>query len=171
MYSDILPENSRPDFDEYFMRIAVEVASRATCLRRHVGAVLAKDKRIISTGYNGSTSGAPHCADVGCLIVKRDDEDGSTKEHCIRTVHAEENSILHAAKHGVSTEGATLYVTAGPPCVACAKNLINAGIKRIVYSGNYPGEHAVRFLKDAKVELVTVDSAILKNKFVDKLCF
>src|SRR3989338_3165486 len=98
-----LAESKRPDFDEYFMRIAVEVSSRATCLRRHVGAVLVKDKRIISTGYNGSTSGAPHCTEIGCLIVKRDDEDGSTKEHCIRTVHAEENAILHAARYGVST--------------------------------------------------------------------
>ncbi|MBI3412642.1 MAG: dCMP deaminase family protein [Candidatus Aenigmarchaeota archaeon] len=153
------------------MRIAVEVASRATCLRRHVGAVLVKDNRILSTGYNGSPLGMPHCTEVGCLIVKREDEDGSTKEHCIRTVHAEENAILHAAKHGVSTEGSTLYVTAGPPCVACAKNLINAGIKRIIYSGNYPGEHAVRFLKEANIELVSADPSILKSKHTDELCF
>ncbi len=166
-----MPNNDRPDFDEYFMRIAVEVASRATCQRRHVGAVMVKDKRIISTGYNGSPSGAQHCTEAGCLIAKRDDEDGSTKEHCIRTVHAEENAILHAARHGVSTEDSTIYVTAGPPCIACAKNLINAGVKRIVYSGNYPGEHAVRFLKAANVELVQVDQSLIKIKRVDPLCF
>ncbi|MFH0890175.1 MAG: dCMP deaminase family protein [Candidatus Aenigmatarchaeota archaeon] len=166
-----MSDNNRPDFDEYFMRIAVEVASRATCLRRHVGAVMVKDKRIISTGYNGSPSGALHCTDIGCLLAKRDDEDGSTKEHCIRTVHAEENAILHAARHGVSTEGATIYVTAGPPCVACAKNLINAGVKRIVYVGNYPGEHAVKFLKAANVELVPIEQSIIKTKRIDPLCF
>ena len=167
-----LAENTgRPNFDEYFMKIAIDVASRATCLRRHVGAVMVRGNRIISTGYNGSPLGMSHCTDVGCLIVKRDDEDGSTKEHCIRTVHAEENAILHAAKHGVSTEGSTLYVTAGPPCIACSKNLINAGVKRIVYSGSYPGEHAVRFLKEAKVELVPFDTTNLKNRQADELCF
>ncbi len=165
-----LEENKRPDFDEYFMRIAVEVASRATCVRRHVGAVLVRDNRILSTGYNGSPVGMQHCTEVGCLIVNREDEDGSTKEHCIRTVHAEENSILYAAKHGVSTEGATLYVTAGV-CVACAKNLINAGIKRIVYAGDYPGEHARKFLDGANVQLIHFDPDVLKNKLVDKLCF
>ncbi|MBI1972188.1 MAG: dCMP deaminase family protein [Candidatus Aenigmarchaeota archaeon] len=153
------------------MRIAIEVASRATCLRRHVGAVLVKGNRILSTGYNGSPSGGKHCTEVGCLVVKREDEDGSTKEHCIRTVHAEENAILHAAKHGVSTEDSTLYVTAGPPCVACAKNLINAGIKKIIFAGNYPGEHAVRFLKEANIELVPVDPSMLKIRQVDELCF
>lgn len=111
-----------------------------------------------------------HCMEAGCLIVKREDEDGSTKEHCIRTVHAEENSILYAAKHGVSTDGATLYVTAGV-CVACAKNLINAGVRRIVYAGDYPGEHARRFLQGANVELVHFDPGVLKNKLADSLCF
>lgn len=170
IYSDYLTESKRPDFDEYFMRIAVEVASRATCLRRHVGAVLVKDNRILSTGYNGSPVGMRHCTEVGCLIVNRADEDGSTKEHCIRTVHAEENSILYAAKHGVSTEGSTLYITAGV-CVACAKNLINAGVKRIVYAGDYPGEHAREFLRDANVQLVHFDPKVLKDKLSDPLCF
>lgn len=103
------------------------VAKRATCTRRQVGAVLVRDKRIITTGYNGSPPGMPHCTDVGCRMHEG---------HCIRTIHAEQNAIVQAALHGVSTQGATCYVTA-TPCVTCAKLLVAAGIVRVVYGEKY----------------------------------
>jgi dCMP deaminase len=125
------------------MDIATQVSKRSTCDRMRVGAVLVKDKRILTTGYNGSPAGLPHCDEVGHLMV-----DG----HCIRTLHAEQNAIIQAALHGVGIDGSVLYVT-HQPCVNCAKMLINAGIKRIVYVGNYPDENALAFLGQANVIL------------------
>ena len=123
--------DTRPPWDEYFMRIAFEVATRATCLRRHVGAVIVRDKRILSTGYNGSPPGQPHCTEVGCLL-----EDG----RCIRTLHAEQNALMQAALHGVSTHGATLYATCRP-CHVCARMIVAAGIVRVVFAGaSFGGE-------------------------------
>lgn len=119
----------RPSWDEYFLRIAAVVASRSTCCRKQVGALLVKDNQILSTGYAGSIAGQPHCIDVGCEI-----EPGGVK--CVRTVHAECNAILQAAMHGVSTQGATLYSTLSP-CVDCFKMLANAGVIRIVYDEEY----------------------------------
>ena len=133
----------RPTWDEYFLDIAFTVAERSTCDRAHVGAVLVRDKRILATGYNGSPMGLPHCDEVGHLIV-----DG----HCVRTLHAEQNAIIQSALHGISSEGATAYVT-HQPCLTCAKMLINAGVRRVVYAGNYPDENSVQFLADAKVAL------------------
>jgi dCMP deaminase len=133
----------RPTWDEYFMGIAFSVAERSTCDRAHVGAVLVRDRRILTTGYNGAPAGLPHCDDVGHLMI-----DG----HCVRTLHAEQNAIIQAALHGVSIQGATAYVT-HQPCLTCAKMLINSGIGRIVYAGNYPDEHSRHFLQLAGVIL------------------
>lgn len=143
---------SRPSWDEYFMDIAEKTAERSTCKRANVGAVLVRDKRIISTGYNGAPSGLPHCTEVGCLIRKVGSEEGSLEDHCHRTVHAEQNAIIQAALHGTSTKGATLYVT-HQPCFVCAKMLINAGIDKIVFRKKYQDELSTQFLKQAGVEL------------------
>ena len=134
----------RPSWDEYFMQIAFTVAQRSTCDRAHVGCVLVRDRRMLTTGYNGAPAGLPHCDEVGHLLI-----DG----HCVRTLHAEQNAIIQGALHGVSIVGATAYVT-HQPCLTCAKMLINAGVRRIVYAGNYPDANSRRFLDEAGVELV-----------------
>jgi dCMP deaminase len=134
----------RPSWDEYFMQIAFTVAQRSTCDRAHVGCVLMRDRRILTTGYNGAPAGLPHCDEVGHLLI-----DG----HCVRTLHAEQNAIIQGALHGVSIVGATAYVT-HQPCLTCAKMLINAGVRRVVYAGNYPDANSRRFLDEAGVELV-----------------
>ncbi len=134
----------RPSWDEYFLQIAFTVAQRSTCDRAHVGCVLVRDRRILTTGYNGAPAGLPHCDDVGHLMI-----DG----HCVRTLHAEQNALIQAALHGVGTEGATAYVT-HHPCLTCAKMLINAGVRRVVYAGNYPDDYSRQFLAAAGLELV-----------------
>lgn len=141
----------RPSWTEYFMEIAKLVATRSTCLRRQVGAVLVRDKRILSTGYNGAPSGVDHCLDVGCLREQLGIPSGQRHELC-RAVHAEQNAIIQAALHGVSTKGAILYCTT-QPCVLCAKMLINAGVEEIFFQGSYPDELALSLLKEAKVKL------------------
>lgn len=134
----------RPDWDSYFMKIAYAVSERSTCDRAFVGCVLVRDKRILTTGFNGSPSGQSHCDEIGHLIMNG---------HCVRTIHAEMNSIIQAALHGVSTRGATCYVTHFP-CISCTKALINAGITRIVYGVGYRiDENAMNFLKAAGMEL------------------
>lgn len=136
----------RPDWDSYFMKIAYAVSERSTCDRAFVGCVLVREKRILTTGFNGSPAGQDHCEDVGHLMVEG---------HCIRTIHAETNAIIQAALHGISTRNAICYVTHFP-CINCTKVLINAGIERIVYSVAYrQDENAVNFLKNAGVELYT----------------
>ena len=132
---------ARPSWDEYFMELAQVVAKRSTCNRRKVGTVLVRDKRILTTGYNGSPSGLPHCTDVGCLIV-----DG----HCVRAIHAEQNAIIQAALHGITLKGATCYVTSSP-CVHCAKMLIAAGIERIVYMDEYTEQIGLEMARQAGV--------------------
>lgn len=135
----------RPDWDSYFMKIAAAVSERSTCDRALVGCVLVLDKRILTTGFNGSPAGQEHCDEAGHLIV-----DG----HCVRTIHAETNAIIQAALHGVSTRGSTCYVT-HLPCINCTKALINAGITRIVYGEAYRmDENAMAFLKAAAIEVV-----------------
>jgi len=129
--------------DEYLMTIAVAASLRSTCDRAHVGAVLARDGQIISTGYNGSVSGGAHCDDVGHFIV-----DG----HCIRTVHAEMNAILQAAVHGTSTKGCTIYITHFP-CVNCCKMLANSGVTEIVFLNDYGGNFGLTFLSETKIKL------------------
>ena len=126
----------RPSWDEYFMEMAHLVSKRATCLRRKVGAVLVKDKRILATGYNGAPSGLKHCIDIGCLREKLKIPSGQRHELC-RGLHAEQNVILQAALHRVGTKASTLYIT-NQPCVICAKMLINGGVRRIVIREDYP---------------------------------
>jgi len=133
------------------MDIATLVASRSTCLRRQVGAVIVREKRIISTGYNGAPSGVAHCLDVGCLREELGIPSGERHELC-RAVHAEQNAIIQAALHGVSTKGSTLYCTT-QPCVLCAKMLINAGVEEIFFKGSYPDELAISLLNEAKVKI------------------
>lgn len=142
----------RPSWDEYFMEITRIVARRSTCLRRSVGAVLVKDRNILATGYNGAPSGVAHCLETGCLRERMGVQSGERHELC-RGLHAEQNAIIQAAKHGTSINGATLYCTT-MPCVICAKVLINAGILRIVFSEGYPDSLAAEMIEEAGIETV-----------------
>ncbi len=135
------------------MEIAELVSSRSTCLRRQVGAVLVRDKHIIATGYNGAPRGVSHCLEVGCLREKLGIPSGERHEMC-RGTHAEQNAIIQAALHGVSTDGATLYCT-HQPCILCAKMLINAGVKKVVSKGNYPDGLALELMNEAGIEMMT----------------
>ena len=138
------------------MEIAEIVKTRSTCLRREVGAVIVKDNRIITTGYNGAPSGLKHCTEIGgCERERLNIPSGQRHELC-RALHAEQNAILQAAKIGVSTEGATIYITL-QPCVICAKMLVNAGIKRIVFKGEYPDALSKAILEEADIELVVME--------------
>ena len=131
-----IEENPRPSWDEYFMDVMHALSKRATCNRGKTACLLVKDNHIISSGYVGSPSGLPHCDEVGHLMKKVVNEDGSISEHCVRTIHAEQNAILFAAKNGISTVGSTLYVTVSP-CVHCAKVIVAAGITRVFYKTLY----------------------------------
>ncbi len=142
----------RPSWDEYFMTIAKEVATRSTCMRRHVGAVLVKDKRILATGYNGAPKKIEHCAITGCIREQEKIPSGERHEIC-RALHAEQNALLQAATYGVKIEGATLYCTT-QPCVMCAKMLINVGIERIYILEKYPDPLALSLLAEAEIELI-----------------
>ena len=136
--------DQRVSWDEYFMAIAEQVATRSTCDRKNVGAVIVRDKTILSTGYNGSLRGAPHCSESG-----HDMENG----HCVRTVHAEANAVAQAAKNGVRVEGSDIYVTASP-CLTCFKLVANCGIRRVLYKEFYRDERITGYAKEAGVELV-----------------
>ncbi len=144
----------RPSWDEYFMEIAMVVSQRSTCLRRQVGAVIVKDKRMIATGYNGAAAGAPHCDVTGCLRQKLGIRSGERHELCV-AIHAEQNAIIQAAKYGVSIEGATLYCTC-QPCAICAKMIVNAGIRRVVFKGDYPDAFAEKILNEGRIELCRI---------------
>ena len=145
------PKGARPEWDEYFLSIAKFISERSTCLRRKVGAILVKDKRILATGYNGAPIGIRHCIETGCLREKLDIPPGQRHELC-RGLHAEQNALLQAALHGVSVKGAKMYAT-NQPCIICTKMLINAGIKEIIIMEGYPDEMAGNFLKEAGVKL------------------
>ncbi len=140
----------RPSWDEYFMQIAREVGTRSTCLRRHVSAVIVRDKRILSTGYNGAPRGVSHCEETGCLRERMGIPSGQRQEIC-RGLHAEQNAIIQAALHGVSVDGSTIYVT-HQPCITCAKMIINSGIVRVVCASSYPDELSARMLEEAAVQ-------------------
>jgi len=142
----------RPSWDEYFLELADLVASRSTCLRRHVGAVLVRQERIIATGYNGAPRGLGHCLDIGCLREEMDIPSGHRYELC-RGVHAEQNAIINAAYYGVSTQDTVIYCT-NQPCIICARILINAGITRVVHRGNFDDSLAVKFMQEAGIELL-----------------
>lgn len=141
----------RPSWDAYFMMIAADVARRSTCLKRHVGAILVVERRLLATGYNGAPSGVPHCCEVGCLRDEMDVPSGERHELC-RGLHAEQNAIIQAAKHGVRIDGATLYTT-HHPCSICAKMAINAGVVRIVCREDYPDDLGKKMLALGGVEL------------------
>jgi len=146
-------DNKRPSWDEYFIGIMHEIGKRGTCDRGRSGALVVKDKRILATGYVGSPVGLPHCDDAGHMMKSTVHEDGSVHQHCVRTVHAEQNVISQAAKNGVSLEGATLYVKM-TPCFSCAKMIINAGIVRVVCGKRYhEDKDSVDFFNHAGVKL------------------
>jgi len=134
----------RVSWDRYFMNLAVQVATRSTCPRKNVGAVIVRDKTILSTGYNGSIRGASHCTESGCLMENN---------HCIRTVHAEANALVQAARHGVRLEGAEVYVTASP-CFNCFKLIVNAGIQTVHYGEFYRDDRVLEFAREAGIRLV-----------------
>ena len=146
----------RPSWDSYFISIAELISQRSTCLRRHVGAVVVKDKRILATGYNGAPAGFKHCSEVGCIRATRDIPSGERHELC-RGIHAEQNAVVQAAAFGVSIRDAAVYSTHFP-CVLCTKLLINAGVRRLVVRETYPDELSEAMLKEAKVEISIVES-------------
>ena len=151
--------HNRPSWDEYFLQMADLVGSRGTCDRGHAGTVIVKDKRLLATGYVGSPIGLPHCDDVGHEMHTVTNEDGSTTRHCIRTAHSEMNAIANAARFGTAIEGATMY-SKMVACYACAKVIVNAGIKRFVAVRDYHASARTKeIFKDAGVELV-----IMKNE-------
>ena len=140
----------RASWDEYFMRIALQAATRSTCDRKHVGAVIVRDKTVLSTGYNGSIRGMPHCDDVGHMMEN---------DHCVATVHAEANAIIQAARHGAAIDNSDIYITASP-CWNCFKLIVNSGIRRIFYLEFYRDEKILTVAKEAGIELmhVTLDA-------------
>lgn len=133
----------RPDWDEYFLKLAMLASERSTCPRMHCGCVLVKDKNVITTGYNGSIPGDDHCDEAGCILVDN---------HCVRTVHAEMNALIQAAKRGHPVEGATAYIT-NMSCTTCAKALISAGVKRVVIFADFHDTLATQFFAKAKVSV------------------
>jgi len=142
---------TRPDSDEYFLKIASVVAERSTCRRHHVGAVAVRNKHILATGYNGAPSGLKDCLELGCLRDELGIPSGERQEIC-RGIHAEQNVIIQASLHGVSLDGSTIYAT-HTPCVLCAKMLVNAKIKRYVSFGRYNDDAFINLFKEAGIEL------------------
>ena len=140
-------ENSRPKWDEYFLKLAMLASERSTCPRMHCGCVLVKDRFVLATGYNGSLPHQPHCEDVGCLIVDN---------HCVRTNHAEINALVQAAVHGISTKGSTAYIT-NMSCTTCSKALIAAGIKRVVVFSDFHDTLATKFYDESGVEIKNLE--------------
>ena len=146
-----MKEASRPNVDEYFLKIASVVAERSTCRRHHIGAVAVKDKHILATGYNGAPSGFKDCLELGCLRDELGIPSGTRQEMC-RGIHAEQNVIVQASLHGVSLEGSTIYCT-HTPCVLCAKMLVNAKIKRYVSFGKYNDDSFIELFREAGIEI------------------
>jgi len=145
----------RPSWDQYFMSISRLVSGRSTCLRRKVGAILVLDRRILATGYNGAPAGLPHCEETGCVRERLKVPPGERHELC-RGIHAEQNAIIQSANYGTGIDGATIYTT-HHPCSVCAKMIINAGIKRVVTADAYPDDMAVDMLKQAGIEVTTLE--------------
>ncbi|MDK2991469.1 MAG: dCMP deaminase [Clostridiales bacterium] len=157
----------RPSWDEYFMNMVEIVKTRSTCLRRQVGAIIVKDKRMLASGYNGAPTGVRHCDEVGCLREQMHIPSGQRQELC-RAIHAEQNAIAQAAMMGISVKDATIYITT-QPCAICAKMIINAGITRIVYKGDYPDQLAMDLLREAGVEVVRFEDGNLVKVRLDPL--
>jgi len=146
---------NRPSWDDYFMSLARLVAGRSTCLRREVGAVLVRDRRVLATGYSGAPTGLPHCAEVGCLRELRQVPSGERHELC-RGLHAEQNVIIQAAQHGIAIAGATIYTTSRP-CSICSRMIINAGIVRVFYCDGYADELSTELLAEAGIPVTQLD--------------
>ncbi|RIK01028.1 MAG: cytidine deaminase [Armatimonadetes bacterium] len=150
----------RPSWDDYFMQIAQLVKTRATCPRRQVGAVIVRERRILATGYNGAPRGLQHCPDGG---PEHDWPRGCMKAgHCIRSLHAEQNALLQAAMIGIACQGATMYVTC-QPCNTCAKMIINAGIERVIYEGDYPDDFSLELFRESKLQVQVFSEGQLKD--------
>lgn len=147
----------RPTWDDYFMEIAGTVAKRSTCLRRQVGAIIVRDKRILATGYNGTLTDT-HCEEIGCIREKKNVPSGQMQELC-RGLHGEQNALLFAASNGVDIKNGTIYCT-HQPCILCAKMIIQAGITRAVFKGEYPDDMAQKLFKEAKVELCQLKQGV-----------
>ena len=143
--------NNRPSYDQYFMEIAILVATRSTCLRRQVGAIIVKDNHMLSTGYNGPPKGMAHCDTTGCLRTAMNIKRGERHELC-RGLHAEQNAIIQAAVFGISIRGGTIYSTHFP-CSVCAKMLINAELQKVVYAEGYPDELAAQILEESNINV------------------
>lgn len=156
---------SRISWDTYFMKIAEFAKERSTCIRRQVGAIIVRDNRILSTGYNGAPSGCSHCTKDGCMREKLNIPSGERHEICC-AVHAEQNAIAQAAYSGTSVKDATMYITC-QPCSICSKLMINAGIKKIVFEGDYPDDFSLNFLKEAGVRVVKLDD---EKKTIGEWC-
>lgn len=153
-----MDNKKRPSWDEYFLEIMKVVASRATCDRGKSGCVIVRDKQILVTGYVGSAKGFPHCDEVGHEFKKTIHEDGRETQHCVRTIHAEQNAIAQSAKLGIPINGATLYCQM-TPCLVCVKLIINSGIKRVVCAKKYhAGEESEEMLKVAGVEIIFISN-------------
>lgn len=156
--------DTRPSWDEYFLEIMETVSKRGTCDRGHASCVFVKDKQILVTGYAGAPAGFPHCDEVGHQIKKMIHEDGTITEHCVRTVHAEQNAICQAAKRGVPLDGATVYINM-TPCRTCAMLLINSGVKRVVAANKYhAGQESEVMFKKAKIKLEFISTQTVKYK-------
>ena len=146
----------RLSWDQYFMTITRQVAERSTCNRAKVGAVIVRDRSILTTGYNGAPAGMPHCTDAGCLVYESKTPDGNMEENCFRTIHAEINAIAQAAKNGSSIQDASIYIT-HTPCIHCLKVLVNTGIKTIYYEKPYKLHTLEEILRTTKVHLESVE--------------
>jgi dCMP deaminase len=154
----------RPSWDQYFIDITHLVATRSTCMRRHVGALLVKNRNILATGYNGTPSGIRHCEETGCLRERLKVPSGERHELC-RGLHAEQNAIIQAARHGINIDGSTLYCTT-MPCIICTKMLINAGISRIVFEGGYSDELAQEMVAESGIECCRFDRSVNGGELV-----
>ena len=155
-------KSTRPSWDRYFADIATLVSKRSTCLRRKVGAVIVKQRRVLSTGYNGTPSGIAHCDVTGCIREKLGIPSGQRHELC-RGLHAEQNALLQASLYGISLDGSSLYCTT-QPCIICVKMLINAGIKEVAVLDGYPDKLAQEFLKEAKIKVRRVKKPVTSNQ-------
>ena len=156
---------TRPDFDEYVLKIASVVAERSTCRRHHMGAVAVRDKHILTTGYNGAPAGQKDCLELGCIRDEMNIASGEKQETC-RAIHAEQNVIIQAALHGISLEGSTIYCT-HTPCILCAKMLVNARIKRFVSFRKYSDDRFLELFKDAGIEIDIKDRPPSEITYLD----
>jgi dCMP deaminase len=154
------PIDGRPSWDEYFLRLVDEIAQRATCDRGKSGCLIVKDKRILCSGYVGSLPGFPHCSEAGHLLRKVIDDDGTVRQHCMRTIHAEQNALCQAARYGIPLEGTTLYCSM-EPCRVCTMLIISAGIQKVVAKKRYhAGQESRELLQQAGIELLVLSNEI-----------